>query len=110
LADIPSQESRRAFARKPVQFPVTVISSERLKSEIINGKASDLSVAGMGVIIASNLSVDQAIWIEFRALAFNQPLQIRAVVRHASVGRYGVQFLSSSRDHLHHIQQLIGSA
>ena len=67
-------------------------------------------VPNPGVIVVSNLSVDQAIWIEFRALAFNQPLQIRAIVRHASLGRYGVQFQSPSRDHLHHIQQLIGSA
>lgn len=96
--------------RTPVQIPVTVISSQRRKSDIANGKASDLSEGGMGVMVATDLSTHQPIWIQFTAPAFNQPVQMRAVVRHSSAGRYGLQFQQPTRDQLDQIQRIIAIA
>jgi c-di-GMP-binding flagellar brake protein YcgR len=113
LSDRPSLDApdqRRAFVRTPVQIPVTVISSHRRKSDIANGKASDLSEGGMGVIVATDLTTHQPIWIQFKAPIYNQPVQIRAVVRHNSKGRYGVQFQHPTRDQLDQIQRIIGVA
>ena len=113
LIDRPSvsdAEQRRAFARTPVQIPVTVISSQRRKTDVANGKTNDLSEGGMSVIVATDLSVHQPIWIEFKAAYFNQPVQVRGVVRHGSAGRYGVEFQSASRDQVEQIHLIIGSA
>jgi c-di-GMP-binding flagellar brake protein YcgR len=93
--------------RTPVQIPITVISSQRRKSDIANGKASDLSEGGMGVRVATDLSTHQPIWVQFTAPAFNQPIQMRAVVRHSSDGRYGIQFEHATRDQLEQIQKII---
>jgi c-di-GMP-binding flagellar brake protein YcgR len=107
---VPSADARRAFARKPVRIPVTVISSQRRKTDVANGKASDLSEGGMGVVVSSDLTLHQPIWIEFRTPPYNQPVQMRGVVRHSSEGRYGVQFQSASRDQIEHIQRIIADA
>lgn len=113
MSDRPSvsnPDGRRAFARTLVHLPITVISSQRRKTDVVNGKASDLSEGGMAVVVASDLSVHQSIWIEFKAVVFNQPVQMRGIVRHSSEGRYGVEFQSPSRDQLEQIQRIIGAA
>ena len=104
---VPSADARRAFTRRAVGIPVTVISSQRRKTDVANGRASDLSEGGIGVIVSSDLTLHQPIWIEFRTPPYNQPVQMRGVVRHSSEGRYGVQFQSASRDQIEQIQRII---
>jgi TonB family protein len=85
--------SRRRVPRNPITVPLEVIA---LQSGIPNGmpgRCTDLSEAGVGVVIAGELVAGQSVAIELRLPNVGLPVRARAQVRYQDRLRCGLQFV-----------------
>ena len=90
------ERRQRRYPRFRTEFPVTLtlLSSEGHQS--LNAHCRDLSIAGMGVLIADELRVGEVVALAFVLPGSAQPWQLRAVLRHRRGYHYGFEFLSTS--------------
>jgi len=91
------ERRRRRYPRYRSEFPVTLtlLSSEGHQS--LDAHCRDLSVAGIGVLIAGELNLGEVVALAFALPGSAQPWELRAVLRHRRGYHYGFEFLSLSQ-------------
>ena len=86
----------RRHARYRTEFPVgiTLLEGQGYRHQAAHCK--DLSEAGMGVLIAAELTLGEVVSLRFLLPGQNAEWNIRAVLRHRRGYHYGFEFLSLS--------------
>lgn len=87
---------RREFARRPVHVPLDVIALRSGVPENLPGRCTDVSETGVGAVIAGELGPDQQVAVELRLPNVGVPVRARALVRHQSRLRCGLEFVGLS--------------
>jgi TonB family protein len=87
--------SRRA-PRYPLAVPVEVTVLRSGIPYSIPGRTLNLGQHGLGVDLAGEVRLGDAVGLEFRLSDAGDALRAKAVVRHQALLRYGVEFLSAS--------------
>ncbi len=90
------ETQRREFPRRPVHVPLDVIALRFGVPENLPGRCTDLSETGVGAVIAGELVPDQQVAIELQLPNVGVPVRARALVRHQSRLRCGLEFVGLS--------------
>jgi len=88
---------RRRHPRYRTNFPVTVGLLLDNTYQRLEGHCRDLSEAGIGILLAAELSGGEVASLNF-SLPNSGPWELRAVVRHRRGYHYGFEFLSPSKE------------
>lgn len=88
---------QRRHVRYCADFPiaVTLLGGDGYKR--LDAHCKDLSVAGIGMLIAEELSVGEVVSLNFSLPGASEPWEVRAVLRHRRGYHYGFEFLSLTR-------------
>ena len=106
------ERRQRRYPRYRAEFAVTLtlLSSEGRQS--LDAHCKDLSVAGIGVLIAEELNLGEVVALAFSPPGSSDPWELRAVLRHRRGYHYGFEFLSLSdqqgevlREHLPRLER-----
>lgn len=91
----PSYEetNRRRFRRFTVAVPVDVVVLRSGIPATIPGRAVDVGRGGVAAVLAGEVWPGEAVGVEFKLPAANEPVQAKAMVRHHGPLRCGLQFL-----------------
>ena len=87
---------QRAFPRHRIQVPLDLIALRSGVPETLPGRCTDISEAGVGAVVAGELSAGQQVAVELRLPNVGVPMRARAVVRYQSRLRCGLEFTSLS--------------
>ncbi len=87
---------RRVATRKPIHVPLDLIALRSGVPENLPGRCTDLSEAGLGAMVAGELSAGQQVALELRLPNVAVPFRARAVVRYESRLRCGLEFVGLS--------------
>ena len=87
---------RRNFPRYALKVPLDTITLRSGIPDSLPGRCTDLSEDGVGAMIAGELMVGQNVGVELRLPHVSVPLQVRALVRHQTGFRCGLQFVHFS--------------
>jgi TonB family protein len=101
---------RREFPRRPVHVPLDVIALRCGVPENLPGRCTDLSETGVGAVIAGELVPDQQVAVELRLPNVGVPVRARALVRHQSRLRCGLEFVGLSVEQLEMIRYWVSRA
>jgi hypothetical protein len=91
-----TERRQRRYPRYRSEFPVTVTllsGHERLRLE---AHCRDLSVAGIGVLIAAELTTGEVASLNFSLSGIPLTWEVRAVLRHRRGYHYGFEFFALS--------------
>jgi TonB family protein len=91
---------RRCFPRHPLCVPLDLTALRFGVPETLPGRCTDISEAGLGAVVAGDLSPGQQVAIELRLPHVAMPLRARAVVRYQSRLSCGLELVALSRDEL----------
>jgi len=89
---------RRGFPRHAISVPLDLIALQSGVPENLPGRCTDISEAGLGAIVAGELSPGQQVAIELRLPQVGVPLRVRALVRYQSRLHCGLELVGLSRD------------
>jgi c-di-GMP-binding flagellar brake protein YcgR len=91
-----TERRKRRHPRFRCSFPVvvTLLSGEGYRQ--LNAHCKDLSEAGIGMLIAAELTTGEVVSLNFSLPELSQPWDVRAVLRHRRGYHYGFEFLSLS--------------
>jgi TonB family protein len=89
---------QRGFSRHPVNVPLDLIALRSGIPENLPGRCIDISEAGVGAVIAGELSLGQQVAIELRLPNLGLPVRARALIRYQSHLRYGLEFVGLSME------------
>lgn len=90
----------RRSQRLALTAPVDVVILKSGVPATIPGRAVDVSEGGISTILAGELRPGESVGVDFRLSTFSPPIQARAVIRHSSLMRHGLQFLAMSPEQL----------
>jgi|SRR5579863_9406529 len=104
-----SSKPARAFVNKPGRrlrrnprfrssFPVLVTLLVTGGYERLEAHCKDLSEAGIGVLVAAELSSGEVVSLNFTLPCLPEPWEVRSVLRHRRGYHYGFEFLSLSSE------------
>ena len=93
-----SERRQRRFPRFRVEFPVGVSIFSAGERQQLAGHCRDLSTAGIGVLIAAEVSLGEVAALEFLLPNRSEVWKLRAVLRHRRGYHYGFEFLSLSAE------------
>lgn len=97
----------RCIQRYEVVVPVTVKVLRRGVSTVATGNSTDLSEAGVRVVLADGeLIAGEIVTIEFSLPTSPERLRIYATVRHRKENHYGIQFVEVAPEHRQAIRDL----
>lgn len=90
------ERRQRRYPRYRSEFPVslTLLSSDGHQS--LDAHCKDLSIAGIGVLIAAELTLGEVVALTLALPGSAQPWEMRAVLRHRRGYHYGFEFLALS--------------
>ena len=89
---------QRGFPRHPINVPLDLIALRSGVPDNLPGRCTDISEAGVGAIVAGELTVGQQVAIELRLPNVGVPVRTRASVRYQSRLRCGLQFSGLSME------------
>jgi hypothetical protein len=89
-----SERRQRRFPRYRTEFPVTLHLLSTEGRRLISGNCKDLSEAGIGILIAAELSLSEVMALSFALPGSTHAWNLRAVLRHRRGYHYGFEFLS----------------
>jgi c-di-GMP-binding flagellar brake protein YcgR len=89
-----SERRQRRHARYRVEFPVILTLLAQGERQRFQAHCRDLSVAGIGMLIAEELTPGEVAALSFSLPGSPDPWEIRAVLRHRRGYHYGFEFLS----------------
>jgi TonB family C-terminal domain len=92
------EPSRRAFRRHPLSVPLDLIALRSGIPEDLPGRCTDISEAGLGAVVAGELSSGQQVAIELRLPRVAVPVRARAIVRHQARLQCGLELVGLSPD------------
>jgi TonB family protein len=87
---------RRVFPRHPIDVPLDLIVLRSGVPENLPGRCTDISEAGVGAVIAGELTTDQHVAVDVRLPNVGVPVRARAQVRYQSKFRCGLEFVGLS--------------
>jgi hypothetical protein len=87
---------RRRHSRYRSNFKVTVSHLSGDLFQKIEGRCKDLSEAGIGILLATELEDGEVTGLSFCLPGSADPWEVRAVVRHRRGYHYGFEFLALS--------------
>src|SRR6267154_6763848 len=90
---ISQDRRRRRHPRYRSDFQVAVTFLSGNKHQRLEGHCTDLSEAGIGILVASELSVGEVVGLGF-TVGGKFPRELRAVLRYRRGYHYGFEFLS----------------
>lgn len=91
-----AERRQRRHARYHIEFPVTVILLSEGGHRRIDAHCRDMSVAGIGLLIATELNPGEVAALTFSLPGSSQEWELRGVLRHRRGYHYGFEFLSIS--------------
>ena len=93
----PADRRRRRHLRYHADFPilVTLLGGDGYRR--LDAHCKDLSVAGIGMLIAEELLVGEVVSLEFSLPGASERWEVRGVLRHRRGYHYGFEFLSLTR-------------
>jgi TonB family protein len=83
---------QRGFPRHPINVPLDVIALRSGVPETLPGRCTDISEAGVGAVVAGELSPGQQVAVELRLPSVGVPVRARALVRYQTRLRCGLEF------------------
>lgn len=83
---------QRGFPRHPINVPLDLIALRSGVPETLPGRCTDISEAGVGAVVAGELSPGQQVAVELRLPNVGVPVRTRALVRYQSRLRCGLEF------------------
>jgi c-di-GMP-binding flagellar brake protein YcgR len=89
-----AERRQRRHPRYRIEFPVTVIMLSEGEHRRINAHCRDMSVAGIGMLIAAELDLGEVAALNFAIPGSPQGWELRAVLRHRRGYHYGFEFLA----------------
>jgi TonB family protein len=100
MSAVPSRafETPRSFSRHPINVPLDLIVLRSGVPENLPGRCVDVSEAGVGAVIAGDLSAGQQVAIELRLPNLGLPVRARALIRYQTNLRYGLEFVGLSME------------
>src|SRR5258707_5398307 len=87
------ETSERVFPRHPISVPMDLIALRSGVPENLPGRCTDISEAGVGAVVAGELTAGQQVAIELRLPNVGVPVRARALVRYQSQLRCGLEFV-----------------
>src|SRR5450631_4767563 len=87
---------QRGFPRHPINVPLDLIALRSGVPETLPGRCTDISEAGVGAVVAGELSPGQQVAVELRLPNVGVPVRARALVRYQSRLRCGLEFVGLS--------------
>jgi len=96
-ARAPSSSSDRRQRRYPrfcAEFPVAVLLFSGSQYQTLEGYCKDLSEAGIGLLVAFELSVKEVVSLKFRLPNTKEDWEVSAVLRYRRGYHFGFEFLS----------------
>src|SRR6202795_5383749 len=91
------EETReRGFPRHPVNVTLDLIALRSGAPENFPGRCTDISEAGVGAVVAGELTAGQQVAVELRLPNVGVPVRARALVRYQSRLRCGLEFVGLS--------------
>jgi TonB family protein len=92
------EAQRRGFPRHPIKVPLDVIALRSGVPENLPGRCTDISEAGVGAVVAGEMTAGQQVAVELRLPNVGVPVRARALVRYQSRLRCGLEFIGLSVD------------
>jgi len=89
---------RRRHPRYRCDFPVTMTLLTGKNYQKLNAHCKDISEAGLGAIVAAELTSGEVVSLNFSLPDSNQSWDVRAVLRHRRGYHYGFEFLSLDQE------------
>jgi c-di-GMP-binding flagellar brake protein YcgR len=89
-----AERRQRRHPRYRAEFPVTVVLLSEGEHRSIDAHCRDLSVAGIGMLIAAELNMGEVAALNFALPGSPRQWELRAVLRHRRGYHYGFEFLS----------------
>jgi c-di-GMP-binding flagellar brake protein YcgR len=89
-----AERRQRRHPRYRVEFPVTVMMLSEGEHRRFDAHCRDLSVAGIGMLIAAELKPGEVAALHFAVPGSPQGWELRAVLRHRRGYHYGFEFLA----------------
>lgn len=86
--------SRRRLRRYAIAVPIDVVALRSGVPASIPGRTLDVSEGGVATVLAGELSPGEPVGVEFRLPTAREAIQAKAIVRHSSLMRCGLQFLA----------------
>ena len=90
-----TERRHRRYPRYRSEFPVTLTLFSGEEHRCLQAHCRDLSAAGIGVLIAEELTLGEVVRLAF-AVPGLESWEVRAVLRHRRGYHYGFEFLSLS--------------
>lgn len=84
----------RRDRRYTIAVPVDVVALRSGVPASIPGRTMNVSVGGLAMVLAGELSAGEPVGVQFRIPAVHETIQAKAVVRHYSLMQCGLQFLA----------------
>lgn len=94
----PIDRRRRRHERYRADFHVTISRFSGNEYQKIEGHCRDLSQAGIGILLATELNVGDVVGLTFLLHDSTTAWEVRAVVRYRHGYHYGFEFLSLPAD------------
>jgi hypothetical protein len=108
LKRVPERRQRR-YPRYRAEFPVALTLFSGRGHQRIAGHCRDLSQAGIGVLIASELAVGDVMSVAMTLPGVPEPWNLRAVLRCRRGYHYGFEFLSLSAQQVKTLADYVSS-
>jgi TonB family protein len=83
---------QRGFPRHPINVPLDLIALRSGVPETLPGRCTDISEAGVGVVVAGELVAGQQVAVELRLPNVGVPVRARALVRYQARLHCGLEF------------------
>jgi c-di-GMP-binding flagellar brake protein YcgR len=100
---------RRRYPRYRCDFAVVVTLLAGKNYQKLSAHCKDLSEAGMGTIIAAELTSGDVVSLSFSLPGSIEPWEVRAVLRHRRGYHYGFEFLSLAMEQIDVLKNFIHS-
>ena len=91
-----SQFDARRDRRYTLGVPVDVVALRSGVPASIPGRTINLSVGGLAMVLAGEVSPGEPVGVQFRLPAIHETIEAKAIVRHYSLMQCGLQFLAMS--------------
>jgi hypothetical protein len=83
----------RRWPRYKLRVPVRVVLHKPSKTQIVDGRGTELNEGGMAVFAGTEINVGDRVEVEFTPPYTGQPIRVRCEVRQRNGYTYGVSFL-----------------
>src|SRR5882757_9428632 len=100
------ERRRRRHPRYRSDFQVAVSFLSGNKHQRLEGHGTDLSEAGIGILVAAEVNVGEVVGLGF-AVDGTFPRELRAVLRYRRGYHYGFEFLSLTADQQESLKQYL---